>query len=125
MYRDAKIEIYYDDCDNVYTAHFVDDKFSSIPDISFGRFQDDYIDDLKHLIDTKLDTIFEFSGQFEGAKLEWFNNGLNNRDIRLTYNTRVLKIFLIEEPKLLDRDLGFLITKSLDYLNQLKSIVKR
>lgn len=63
-------------------------------EIGFGSFNTDYEEDLKYLIDQKLDLICRFDN-FPGAKLEWFDNGFNYRDIRLVYKTRTVKIFLV------------------------------
>ena len=50
-------------------------------------------------IDRQLDLITDFrdSPNFSGAKLEYFRNG-DCRDIRLSYQGRVLKIFLVAGP---------------------------
>lgn len=55
-----------------------------------------YKEDMCRFIDRKLDLITDFrdSPNFAGAKLEYFHNG-EYRDIRLTYQGRILKVFLV------------------------------
>ena len=55
-----------------------------------------YKEDMCRFIDRKLDLITDFrnSPNFVGAKLEYFHNG-DFRDIRLSYQGRILKIFLV------------------------------
>lgn len=55
-----------------------------------------YKEDVCKFIDRKLDLITDFRNcpNLVGAKLEYFNNG-DYRDIRLSYKSRVLKIFLV------------------------------
>lgn len=55
-----------------------------------------YKEDMCRFIDRQLDLITSFRDfpNFAGARLEWFRNG-DFRDIRLTYNGRILKVFLV------------------------------
>ena len=55
-----------------------------------------YKEDMCRFIDRQLDliTAFRDSPDFEGAKLEYFNN-TGYRDIRLSYKGRILKVFLV------------------------------
>ena len=58
-----------------------------------------YKEDMCRFIDRQLDLITDFrdSPNFVGAKLEYFHNG-DYRDIRLSYQGRILKIFLVAGP---------------------------
>ena len=58
-----------------------------------------YKEDVCRFIDRRLDLITEFldSPNFIGAKLEYFHNG-DYQDIRLSYQGRILKIFLVAGP---------------------------
>ena len=58
-----------------------------------------YKEDMCKFIDRRLDLITDFrdSPNFIGAKLEYFHNG-DYRDIRLTYQGRILKVFLVAGP---------------------------
>ena len=58
-----------------------------------------YKEDMCKFIDRQLDLITDFrdSPNFVGAKLEYFHNG-DYRDIRLSYQGRILKIFLVAGP---------------------------
>lgn len=69
-------------------------------ELGFGAYNTDFVDDLKDLIDRKLDIVYTFDLEsgFFGARLEWFDNA-GNRDIRLLYRGRILKVFLIETVK--------------------------
>lgn len=55
-----------------------------------------YKEDVCKFIDRQLDLITDFRDcpNFVGAKLEYFHNG-DYRDIRLSYQGRILKIFLV------------------------------
>ena len=55
-----------------------------------------YKEDICKFIDRQLDLITDFRdcSNFVGAKLEYFHNG-DCRDIRLSYQGRILKIFLV------------------------------
>ena len=58
-----------------------------------------YKEDMCRFVDRQLDLITDFrdSPNFVGAKLEYFHNG-DYRDIRLTYQGRILKVFLVAGP---------------------------
>ena len=62
-----------------------------------------YKEDMCKFVDRKLDLITTFpkSPELQGAKLEWFRNG-DARDIRLSYRGRILEVFLVSSPALLD-----------------------
>lgn len=96
-YRGISIDIYNDD----YSQQFYCTLFGE--EIGFGAFNLNYRDDLKFLIDEKLDVITRFprSHKFHGACLRWFNNG-GHRDIKLTFKQRILKVFLVGNPEKVD-----------------------
>lgn len=58
-----------------------------------------YKEDMCRYVDRELDLITDFRNlpNFIGAKLEYFHNG-DFRDIRLCYQGRTLKIFLVAGP---------------------------
>ena len=58
-----------------------------------------YKEDICKFIDRQLDLITDFRDcpNFVGAKLEYFHNG-DYRDIKLSYQGRILKIFLVAGP---------------------------
>ena len=64
--------------------------------ISFGSYNTNYIEDMKYLIDKKLDVITTFPELQQegiyGAELRWFDNG-GWDDIKLTYKCRILWIY--------------------------------
>ena len=58
-----------------------------------------YKEDICKFIDRQLDLITDFRDcpNFVGAKLEYFHNG-DYRDIKLSYQGRLLKVFLVAGP---------------------------
>lgn len=64
-------------------------------EVGFGSFNVDYEEDLKCLIDRKLDEIERFSSPWHGACLEWFDNE-GYRDIRLKYRLREIKVYPVD-----------------------------
>ena len=64
--------------------------------VDLGLSNVSYKEDMCMFIDRQLDLITDFrdSPNFVGAKLEYFRNG-DYRDIRLSYQGRILKIFLV------------------------------
>lgn len=90
-YRDYTIPVVFDQESHQYEAE-VDGKI-----LSFGYFNSDFEDDVRFIIDRKLDLICTFD-LYPGARLEWFFNGVDEtRDIRLIdQNKRILKIYLVE-----------------------------
>ena len=86
--------------------------------LGFGADNWNYKDDMKVLIDDHLDTITRFD-QFQeiaGAKLTWFQNG-SYRDIKLTYQGRLLKIFLVADESRIQLDQ--LINESVSIINRI------
>lgn len=65
--------------------------------ISFGSFNTEYEDALRHLIDKKLDTIETYD---HGSHLSWFFNGYGDRDIGLYCRSRLIKIWLVNDDRL-------------------------
>jgi len=83
-YRGYKVDIY---CDYAGQSFFCN---LDGEEINFGSYNVDFEEDLKFVIDTKLDTITRFD-EFPGARLVWFDNG-GYWDIELVYRMRVLYI---------------------------------
>ena len=67
--------------------------------IDLGLNNQAYKEDMCKFVDRELDLITDFRNcpDFVGAKLEYFRNG-DFRDIRLCYQGRILKIFLVAGP---------------------------
>lgn len=93
-YRGISVDIYNDD----YGQQFYCTLFGE--EVGFGAFNLNYREDLEYLIDEKLDVITRFP-KFHGSCLRWFNNG-GYRDIKLVYKQRVLKIFLVGNPEMVN-----------------------
>lgn len=66
--------------------------------VYFGQCNADYKKDACNLVDLKLDVISQISPE---GKLLWFQNG-GYRDIKLIYKTRIVKIWLVTNPKLVN-----------------------
>lgn len=66
--------------------------------LDLGICNNDYKEDAIKMIDARLDLICLFS---PGGKLMWFQNG-SARDIKLDYKNRVLKIWLVNDPNLVN-----------------------
>ena len=73
-----------------------------------------YKEDICKYIDRELDLITDFRNcpNFVGAKLEYFHNG-DFRDIRLVYQGRILKVFLVAS----EATETFVISESINILN--------
>lgn len=82
-YRGFNLDFYYDE----QTQQFYTIWENEV--LPFGRVNTEYKNEMKSIIDCKLDTIFK--DKF--TKLEYFENG-GNRDIRLIYNKRILKVYI-------------------------------
>lgn len=62
---------------------------------NLGYYNTEFEADIKFIINRKLDLICTFD-KYPGARLEWFTNGDDKRDIKLIYSdNRVLKVFLV------------------------------
>lgn len=109
-YRGYNVPIYLDEQAQQFYCYWENQK------LDFGAYNMEYASDLEGMIDRKLDVIYTFdkdSGYF-GARLEWFDNN-GNRDIKLLYRGRILKVFLSlsSEPLILtDAILRDLLTTS-------------
>lgn len=109
-YRGYNIPIYLDEQAQQFYCYWENQK------LEFGAYNMEYASDLESMIDRKLDVIYTFdedSGYF-GTRLEWFDNN-GNRDIKLLYRGRILKVFLSlsSEPLILtDTVLKDLLTTS-------------
>jgi hypothetical protein len=73
-----------------------------------------YKEDMCKYVDRSLDLITDFRNcpNFVGAKLEYFHNG-DFRDIRLVYQGRILKVFLVAS----EATETFVISESINILN--------
>lgn len=91
-YRGFEVPIYVDDPGQQFYCYWEGET------LGFGSYNTNYEDDLRYIIDQKLDTIHYFDGPFFGAKLEWFDNG-GYRDIRLLWRQRIVRVFLVEDQK--------------------------
>lgn len=112
-YRGYRVTLQYDErARSFYTIDFPGS--SEDAPLFFGVSNYNYKEDLKNLIDRKLDLICEFP-LYPGAKLKYFQNG-SSRDIRLVYNFRILKIFLAEMHGKVLKKLD-LIQESISLLN--------
>lgn len=89
-YRGQEVTFLSDPCGNQCVAKWNDEL------IDLGLNNIYYKEDVCRYIDYKLDFISDFRDcpNFVGAKLEYFHNG-DFRDIRLSYNGRIIKVFLV------------------------------
>ena len=89
-YRGEHVDFYMDDYgQQFYTVY-------DGGEISFGSYNNNYKEDMKYVIDRKLDVIttcpeLQKEGIY-GAELRWFDNG-GWDDIKLTYKSRILWIY--------------------------------
>jgi len=89
-------------------------------EVCFGSFNTNFEEDLYYLIDDKLDTIYRFGNPYFGAVLSWFFNGHHCRDIKLTYRSRIIKVFLVEDETLVTQEtLNKLIEESTEILSKI------
>lgn len=92
-YRGYEIGFWNDDCgQQVFTVW--EDK-----ELGFGSYNYNYEDDMKYLIDEKLDKIADDYRW----RLSWFYNGYN-RDIKLEILNRIIKIWLVEDESKINID---------------------
>lgn len=80
--------------------------------IDFGTCNTSYKDDMKKIIDQKLDLI-KLYPELPGMKLEYFQNG-SFRDIHLVYKFRELQVYLIHPKEVGDKDTENIITFQAD-----------
>lgn len=88
-YRGYHIDFLSDDAGQQVIAEFDNDV------ISFGAYNFCYREDMKDIIDRKLDTFSTELNVF-GARLEYFDNA-GYRDAKLMYRQRVMKIYLLAD----------------------------
>lgn len=120
-YRGFKIPIYRDDDGQQFYAAFPSEKYKGTWDIlGFGAFNMNYEDDVRYLIDQRLDVIYTFSYPYFGAVLEYFDN-VGYRDIRLKYRRRTLKVYAVlsDEAKLSDATLEMIKKDSKELLDKI------
>lgn len=79
-----------------------------------------YKDDMRHIIDEKLDCITRFEDtDINGARLSWFDN-CGFRDVKLTYRLREITVYTINgKTELLP---GILIKAKHDLLSHVRSV---
>lgn len=106
-YRGYSVPIFYDDAGQSFYCT-LDNK-----EISFGSFNTEYEEDLKYLIDEKLDLIAQIP-EYAGARLKKFKNGYYE-DIQLIYRGRVLKVYLVNH-EISEISLDYLMQDSLKVL---------
>lgn len=106
-YRGFDIDFYEDVSGHQLLAIWEDKIFE------FGVYNTQAKEDMKLLVDEKLDTVtrFESYPQLYGAKLEYFENS-GFRDLRLIYRGRIIKLW--RSPK--SEDLPFLQQEALELL---------
>ena len=77
-----------------------------------------YKEDMKSLIDKKLDTIYEFdiNSGYLGTCISWFyNNGWD--DVIITYRSRIIKVILMTTPR--DKvDIGAILVSLIEQAKQ-------
>ena len=92
-YRGIHVDFYNDDYGQQVYTYFDNE------DIGFGAYNMSYKEDMKYLIDKKLDVITRFTNLrdegINGCELAYFDN-LGYRDIRLTYRLRELQVFVVD-----------------------------
>lgn len=87
-YRGIHVDFYADSEFLQIIAVFNDQKLP----LGYGNY--DYKAEIRKVIDLQLDTISEFREITPGARLLYFDN-YTNKDIKLVYKGRILKIYLI------------------------------
>lgn len=81
-----------------------------------GLFNINFVEDVKKMIDNRLDTVFRYSGGYFGARICWFSNG-NHRDLGLFWGNRLLYVHVMREnAEIAEIDIISLCTKVLDQL---------
>lgn len=94
-YRGFSLQIWNDDYGKQKFLRFLNDPVFGTRDIGLGTYNFNYLQDVRDIIDEKLDTICYFY-EF-GARLKWFDN-FGYRDIELTYRLRRIKIRVVGDP---------------------------
>ena len=96
-YRGYHIEFFPDNEANQMCAMWENKK------VGFGVNYVNYVEDVERMIDSKLDLIYVIKNLSPNLRLKYFNNG-GNRDIKLEYRGRILKIYLSEDYKVDTQD---------------------
>lgn len=106
-YRGFDIDFYEDVSGHQLIAIWEDKIFE------FGVYNTQAKEDMKLLVDEKLDTVtrFEIHPKLYGSKLEYFENS-GFRDIRLIHRGRILRIWRTPNPE----DLSFIMQEAFDLL---------
>lgn len=87
-YRGYHVDFYFDDPGQQVYAVFENEV------ISFGSYNDNWEDDMKWIIDERLDVITrDFGEDYPGVDLRWFNNG-DHQDIGLYYKRRLIYVWV-------------------------------
>ena len=91
-YRGYHVDFYFDDPgQQIYTV------FEG-KEIGFGSYNSNYIQDMKYIIDNKLDVVTQFPELKDrgvyGAELRWFDNA-GHDDLQLTHRSRIIAIYLM------------------------------
>lgn len=106
-YRGFDIDFYEDVSGHQLIAIWEDKIFE------FGVYNTQAKEDMKLLVDEKLDTVtrFEIHPKLYGSKLEYFENS-GFRDLRLIHRGRILQIWRTPSPE----DLSFIMQEAFDLL---------
>ena len=99
-------------------------------ELGFGAYNFGYKEDMKYIIDKKLDFIARIS-EYPGAELSYFEN-FAYRDVKLTYRLRTIKVYLMsngkEDPNsdyLTDEITVMLIADATRVLKEFKELSKK
>lgn len=94
-YRGIHVDFY---ADNSFLQIIAEWDGQKIP-LGYGNY--DYKVEIRKVIDLQLDTIDTFSDIITGARLMFFDN-FTNKDIKLVYNGRILKVYPVFDEKSLN-----------------------
>lgn len=117
-YRGFKVPVYLDDYGQQYYIKFDGEE------VGLGTYNLNYESEIESIIDHKLDFICTFD-KYPGAVLSWFFNGYNDRDIKLSYRSRTLKVFLVvDESQVVASHYKDIIKESKEILEKYVKVVK-
>ena len=95
-YRGFHVDFYFDDPGQQVYAVFENEV------ISFGSYNENWEDDMKWIIDERLDVITQdFGEDYAGTCLRWFDNG-GHQDIGLYYKRRLIYVWVTADRNLVD-----------------------
>lgn len=94
-YRGIHVDFY---ADNSFLQIIAEWNGQKMP-LGYGNY--DYKAEIRKVIDLQLDTIDTFSDIITGARLMFFDN-FTNKDIKLVYNGRILKVYPVFDEKSLN-----------------------